>query len=160
MDLLSVPEPMDFQLTTDGYLWRILKNFIGGCLPSYLLPLLHRDTNSHIYLPGLWELGSYYCLWPHPHSPFFSQKSCCLFAAVTAQPWDTRNYLPLCCHQQLTSTASVGTSLRPLLCWQLLLPLGALLMSTRFLFTSLLFFFPIFPIFSGSWLLLRKNWSL
>jgi len=48
MDLLSFPEPMDFQLTTDCYLWRILKNLIDGCSPSYLLPLLHRDGNSYL----------------------------------------------------------------------------------------------------------------
>lgn len=53
-----------------------------------------------------------------------------------------------CCHQQfISSTASVRRSLRPLPCSQLLLPLGALLMSMKFVFASLLFFSPSFPSF-------------
>lgn len=40
-------KPMDFPCTADCYLWRILENFLGGCLPFHL-PHRHRLS----YLPS------------------------------------------------------------------------------------------------------------
>lgn len=83
--------------------------FIGGYLAFHPSPpSTHTGADSHIYLPGQWNLRSYYCPLPHAHLPFFSWKSS-LFLAVTAQRWGTHSCLPLCHHQQLISS-TVGMS--------------------------------------------------
>lgn len=133
---------MDFQLTIDCYLWRILKNFIGGSLPSYLFPLLHRDANSHIYLPELWELRSYYCPWPHPQTSLLSEKLlfvCSCYCTVLRHNAGICHVLSSAAHLHcsrwdFTQSPALLTATAP--------SRG----TTRFLFTSLIFLFLIFPL--------------
>lgn len=96
-------------------------------------------------------------IYPSSHMKLFFVFSC--HCAVQRHTQLFATLLSSAAH--LLHCQNVGTSLRLLPCWQLLLPLGTLLMSTQFLFASVFFSFsPSFSSSLASWLLLRKNWSL
>lgn len=148
-------KPMDFPCTADCYLWRILENFLGGCLPFHLP---HTQAQTLIFTfrySGDWD--PIVCPWPRPHLLFVSQESCSLFSAVTAERWGTHSYLPLCYHQQLISTARMSEPPSDPAMLTATASTGGLLVSTKLLFASLCFSFsPSFPSSVTSWLLLRK----
>lgn len=123
---------MDFQLTTDGYLWRIWRTFSH----LHILPLTGTQTQTlDTYLPGLWELKSYYT---HP-----SRSK----AVLCFRLHSTEAYIAICAPSP--PRLARNSDLTQTTAWQLLLPLGAVPMRPKFLFASLCFSFPHLSIFRG-----------
>lgn len=142
-----------------------LKNFeelIGAYLPSHLFsPSTHRGTDPPIFtfqdygieilLLSLTSLPSTLLL---IEKLFFVSSYHCTMLRHTqllATVLSSKAHL-LCCRE-------VGTWLRPLP-WELLLPLGALMMRTKFLFASLCYSFPLFSIFCALAFAHKKSWLL
>lgn len=133
-------KPMDFPCTADCYLWRILENFLGGCLPFHLP---HTQAQTLIFTfryYGDWDPIVVPDLVPI-HSLSLRKAALCFQLWLRSAEAHTA-----ICHCAIISSSSPLPECQnlplTLPCWQLLLPLGDCWCQLSFCLLLSAFLFP------------------